>query len=42
MEYMIDEKYIKRVTDYHPELLPRPTPKMQIILVDTDEGRSFK
>ena len=27
---MINEKYIIQVSDYQPELLPRPTPKIGV------------
>ena len=41
LKYIINEKYLKRVTDYQPELLPKPKKKIPdgyLILVDTGEG----
>lgn len=41
LEYKINEKYLKMVSDYQPELLPRPKRKIPdgfLVLVDTGEG----
>ena len=38
-KYEIDERYIRKISDYQPVLLPRPTLKTKIILIDTGEGR---
>ena len=28
---MIDKKYLINVSDFHPELLPKPTPKIDLL-----------
>ena len=41
LEHIINKKYLKVVSDYQPELLPRPKKKIPdgyLILVDTGEG----
>ena len=40
LEYIINEKYLKVVTDYQPELLPRPKKKIidGYLILDTGEG----
>lgn len=41
LKHIINKKYLKMVSDYQPELLPRPKKKIPngfLVLVDTGEG----
>ncbi len=41
MGYEVDERYLKKVKDFQPELLPKPKKKIPegfLIVVDTGEG----